>query len=91
MNILNLKSDIKRNKLNYQVGDKVILFRKNINGYPKKMSFDIYYDVKHVTNDKLCISIDRSDIYINKMYFLPINIYLSIVRDDKLKILLNEF
>lgn len=73
---------------NLQTGDRVVVFRRKKNGYPKCLKDGIVYKVKYVNGDDVIIALYRStvDYKIHKSYLIDI----QFVRDELIAKLLEE-
>lgn len=84
-----LKDQIKNGTIEYEVGEKVIVFRRKSNGYPKVLKDDIEYPVFKVDGDSLWITLLPSSvgIRINKCFLIS----RSKLRDFKINsIIINK-
>ena len=84
---------IKKGMIPYAIGDKVVVFRRKSNGYPKSIKDNIEYTIKRVENQSIEVALNSSDgvgwlqsIKVHKTYMLP----KYILRDINLKKLLDD-
>jgi hypothetical protein len=82
-----LKDMIRRGLITHQIGDKVSIFRRKDNGYPRTIKNDVEYTIRGIENDFLIISIHSTDgvgwvqpIKVHKTYMVS----KSLIRDLKL-------
>lgn len=57
----NLIGYIKNGSVDYEVGDKVICFRRNSRGHPRSIKDDVEYTIKSITYDDLHVAIHSLD------------------------------
>ena len=84
---------VKRGVITYVIGDKVVVYRRKSNGYPKAIKDGIEYTIRSITGESLQVAINSSDgigwlqpISVNKNYMIP----KYVLRDINLKKLLGE-
>lgn len=73
----NLIGYIKNGSVDYEVGDKVICFRRNSRGHPRSIKDDVEYTIKSITYDDLHVathSLDgigwNNEIKVHKSYMI---------------------
>ena len=91
MNNWIIKNYIKNGDITFNVGDKVFLYKRKKNGYPKKIIDDTPYIIKDIINDVLVIALHSLDgvgwsqiIKVHKTYMIE----NSIIREEKLNSIL---
>lgn len=57
----NLIGYIKNGSVDYEVGDKVICFRRNSRGHPRSIKDDVEYTIKSITYDDLHVAAHSLD------------------------------
>ncbi len=85
MNNFVIREMIRSGSITYKVGDKVILFRRKGNGYPKGISDGEIYIVRRVENESIEVAKHSTDrigflqsIKVHKSYMIPIYLYRDI-------------
>jgi len=64
----NLIGYIKNGSVDYEVGDKVICFRRNSRGHPRSIKDDVEYTIKSITYDDLHVATHSLDgIHFSKL------------------------
>lgn len=69
---------IKKGMVSYQLDDKVVIFRRKSNGYPKSIKDDVEYTIKRVEYDSIYVTTHSSDgvgwlqpTKVHKTYMIP--------------------
>lgn len=84
---------IEKGMISYIIGEKVVLFRRKSNGYPKSIKERVEYTVRGVYGEGIEIATKSSDgigwlpsIKVHRSYMIP----KYVLRDINLKKLLNS-
>jgi hypothetical protein len=93
-----LRQQLNKNSIGFEPGQKIVLFRKKQNGYPKFLNFGTIYRVLRIESDNLYICEDgretewdndafavrynRGEYKIDKSYMIPIGFNRINLIDD---------
>jgi len=80
----------KSDKINFVIGDKVVLFRRKVNGYPRALEENVIYRIVRFENENLILTKEESygtfnqnsfisstkykEIKVHRSYVIPMNI-----------------
>lgn len=83
-----LTDAISFNRIRFETGQKVVLFRRKGSGYPKQIEDSKHYTVKNVIYDDLIVyddSIKYKEFKIHSSYFIPVEYSRNETIDEILK------
>jgi hypothetical protein len=85
-----IKDGISRNNIEFFVGQKVVVFRRKLNGYPKGLKDGILYHISKIENDCLVVYQSKSnqvskEYKVHRTYLIPIEYLRNEIINDLLK------
>ncbi len=83
-----LADAISFNRIRFEAGQKVVLFRRKKSGYPKQIEDSKLYTIKSVIYDDLIVyddSVKYKEFKIHSSYFIPVDYSRNEVIDEILK------
>lgn len=93
MDTWKVKDKIRSGEISFEIGDKVVIFRRKKSGYPKGILDGVEYTIRFIDGDFLGIARHSSDgigwlqtIKIHRSYMVP----KSIWRDWKMSLILED-
>jgi len=75
-----------KDNVSFEIGDRVVVFRRKKNGHPKILKDGVAYLVKSMVGNDLILETDSNLVKVNRTYLVPI----QFVRDEIIKNLFEE-